>query len=188
MSEAVAITMFSYHTITHQQATSAMQPIMNSRVPKIDRPELKQDSSDEEWIVFLAEWQRFKRCTRIPADEIADQLYQCCDRPLGRLLIKENPTIIEQGESELLNATMAIIKVASSVRRVNLLATRQDHGESIREFYANVRWAASVCNFQIKCPQECCRDAPDVDYTLMVVKDVLIAGIADSEIRKDLLS
>ena len=189
-SEAVAIALYTSHTATHQQASRSVQPAATKqRVPKIDRPELQQDASDEEWQTFEAEWRRFKRCTQIPTDEVADQLFQCCERSLGRLLLKENPLIIETGEGELLKAMekMAVLKVASSVRRANLLACKQDHGESFREFYANVRSSASTCNFKIKCPKDCCRTEPDVDYTLMVVKDVLIAGVADSDIRKDLL-
>ncbi len=51
---------------------------------------------------------------------------------------------------------MAVIKVATSVRRANLLTIKQDHGESFREFYANVRAAASTCDFTVKCSHTCC--------------------------------
>ena len=70
-SEAVAIAMFTSHTASHQQ-TSTPAPTTKQRMPKIDRPELKQDTTDEDWLTFEAEWKRFKRCTHITPDEVAD--------------------------------------------------------------------------------------------------------------------
>ena len=69
--------------------------------------------------------------------EIADQLFQCCDRPLKRLLIKENPEIIEEGEAALLKAIkrMAVLHVATSVRRTNLLTAKQENGQTFCQFY-----------------------------------------------------
>ena len=82
---------------------------------------------------------------------------------------------------------IAVIKVTTSVRRANLLSHKQDHGEPFREFYANVRSSACTCNFTVQCPHACCRDNAPIDYTSQVVKDTLISGIADAEIRKDVL-
>ena len=39
----------------------------------------------------------------------------------------------------------------------------------------------------VKCRHNCCSNKPIVDCTSNGVKDVLIAGIADAEIRKDVL-
>ena len=189
-SEAVAIVMLTSHISTHQQqSTPAAPPVARQKVPKIDRPELKQDIDDEEWYTFEAEWKRFKRCTDIPNDEVADQLFQCCERSLGRLLLKENPQIIEAGEVQLMEAMrkMAVLQVATSVRRANLLTTKQQHGQSCREYYANVRAAAATCQYTVKCPHPCCARLAPVDYSHLMVKDVLIAGIADGDISKDLL-
>ena len=72
---------------------------------------------------------------------------------MGGLLIKENPTVISESEDVLLKAIkqMAVIHIATSVRRNNLLQSRQDAGESFREFYANVKAVASTCVFQVPC-------------------------------------
>ena len=42
------------------------------------------------------------RIVEIQTTEIADQLLQCCDRPLARLLLKENPNVVEDGEDALI--------------------------------------------------------------------------------------
>ena len=186
-SEAVAIALLTSHSQNHKGAS--VVATSKQKTPKIDRPEVKQDISDEEWQSFEAEWGRFKKCTEMGNDEIADQLFQCCDRPLKRLLIKENPEIIEEGEEALLEAIkrMAVLHVATSVRRTNLLASKQEHGQTFRQFYANVRAAAATCEFNVKCPYICCNEKKPIDYSPMVIKDILIAGIEDSEIMRDVL-
>ena len=145
-SEAVAIAMLSSHRDVHQG--SALRVATKQRVPKIDRPELKQDINDEDWQTFEAEWRRFKRCTEMGQGEIADQLFQCCDKSLSRLLLKEDPTIIEAGEDALMDAMrrMAVLHVATSVRRTNIMLLKQDHGQTFREFFANVHATASTCS------------------------------------------
>ena len=145
-SEAIAIVMFNSHLISHQGATTTLrnEHQMKQKLPPNARTIVKQDIDDEEWTTFLEEWLCFKRCTSIPEGSLADQLFQCCERELGRLIIKENPEVIDEGEDALLEAIkqMAVIQIATSVRRNNLLQSKQDSGESFREFYANVKAVA----------------------------------------------
>lgn len=185
-SEAVAIVMYTSHSNGHLQSTNRRTA---TKPPQISRPEVKQDISTEEWYSFLEEWKRFKRITDLATTEIADQLFQCCEQPLRRLLLKENPAIIDDGEKVLLEAIrkMAVLQVATSVRRTKLLATKQEPGQLIREYYANVRATASTCDFTMRCTHSCCAGKEPVDYTSKVVKDILVAGIADTDIRKDVL-
>ena len=187
-SEAVAIAMLTSHNNIHSGASN--RAATKQKVPKIDRPELKQDISDEEWQSFEAEWRRFKRCTEMSRSEVPDQLFQCCERSLARLLLKEDPKIIESGEDALLDAMrkMAVLHVATTVRRTNLMSLRQEHGQTFREYFANVRAAAATCEYSVKCTNTCCNDKNPVDYTSMVVKDILISGIEDSDITKDVLA
>ena len=188
-SEAIALAMFQSHMLSHSnpvQTTSQRQ-----RLPPIPRPEIKQDITEEDWVCINAEWSNFKSCAGISDDQLVNQLYQCCEKSLARLIIREQPDVLTKGEAGLLAAIkrFAVVKIATSVRRTNLLATRQTSGQSIREFYANIKAAAAVCQFRVKCKQECCKDVDSlVDYTANVVKDVLLIGIADEEIRKDILS
>ena len=144
-SEAVALAMFQSHMMTHQ-APAPANAVPAQRLPPIQRPEVRQDITEEDWDAFIIEWENFKRCTNLPSASITDQLYQCCERSLARLIIKEQPHIVSKDENCLLTAMkrLAVIKVATSVRRSKLLSTRQSHGESFREFYANVKAAAAT--------------------------------------------
>ena len=170
--------------MSHSQPAPA--PTNSQKLPPIPRPTVKQDISEEDCVSFISEWNNFKRCTSIPGNIAADQLYHCCEPSLARLIVREQPQIVSLGEEELLAAMkrLAVIKIATSVRRTNLLASKQSHGESAREFYANIKAAAATCNYRVKCMRECCAEEAMVDYTSDVVKDVLIVGIADAERSK----
>ena len=121
---------------------------------------------------------------------VVDQLMECCHKELSRLLIKADPNILNDTEEHVLEAmrNMAVIPVAASVRRTKLLMSRQDHGQTFREFFANTRAAAATCAYRVKCPHDCCTNKTPVDYSQEVVKDILLAGIVDIDIRKDILS
>ena len=188
-SENIACTLLSSHNSVHLQPVSTNARSHHNKPPPITRPEIKQDISAEEWYSVLAEWKRYKRITNLPDSEFADQLFQCCERPLARLLLKENPDIIEEGEQALIEAIkkMAVLQVAISVRRSKLLSTKQEAGQLFREFFANVRASASTCDYTIRCPHSCCSQSEAIDYTSRVVKDILVAGIVDDDIRKDVL-
>ena len=189
-SEQVALIQFQSHLSAHQQIQNSSSAAPNKqKLPPIERPILKQDISEEEWDSFLQEWKRFKRCTDIPSDQEADHLFNCCEKGLRRLILKEDPDLINAGEDKLIEAMkkMAVIKVATSIRRTKLLSMKQEPGQSIREFFANTKAQAATCGYSVKCVQECCADAPSVDYTPLVVKDIIICGIADPEIHRDVL-
>ena len=81
---------------------------------------------------------------------------------------------------------LAVISVAASVRRAELLALKQDHGQGIRSFAAQAKGKAQTCSFIKRCTREGCET--EIDYTEDIVKYVLISGICDDDIKKDVLS
>ena len=133
-SEAVKIAMYSSHNMTHTHATAAPaapQQVAAKRPAAPPHPILKQDIPAEEWYTFLQEWKQYKKLVPFPPEEAADQLYLCCNRPLARLLLRENPGIVEEGEENLLAAmkSMAVLQVAKSVTRARLHGMTQEHGQ-----------------------------------------------------------
>ena len=68
------------------------------------------------------------------------------------------------------------------VARVQLQQMRQDREEAVRAFAARLRGQASVCNFQVEC-----KCAAEVDYSNVMIRDALIRGLEDEEIRLDIL-
>ena len=94
---------------------------------------------------------------------------------LGDDLLKGTTDIMKESEETLLAAIkrLAVQPVARGVRRTELINMQQDSGESIRSFHANVKGKAATCSYMVKCS---CDRPIDVDYTELVIKDVILNG------------
>ena len=66
-----------------------------------------------------------------------------------------------------------------------MLTTKQDHGQSTRTYFAQIKGKAATCSYQKGCSATACTHVND--YTDMFVKDVLIAGLADDDIKREVL-
>ena len=53
---------------------------------------------------YKNDWSGFKKYIDTDDGDLADHLFQCCVKPLRKLLIKENPNIIDEGGQALLDA------------------------------------------------------------------------------------
>ena len=71
------------------------------------------------------------------------------------------------------------------MKRSDLLSTKQDHGENARSFFARINGKAATCSYVIDCNSGTCTNT--VDFTEIIVKDVLISGLADVDIKKEIL-
>lgn len=184
----VAAALLTIHNNTHvNSGPTTAQADTRQKAPKIDRPSVTQGSTEENWNAFLARWNMFKRGTRLTVGETIQQLFQCCDGDLGDNILRSNPDAIRGTEDELLAAIkrLAVTPVAISVRRSDLLSIKQDHGENVRSFYARINGKAATCAYLMNCPSNDCNS--QVDFTDEIVKDVLISGLSDDDIRKDVL-
>ena len=141
---AVAAALLTIHNNAHSVPTTNKQ-----KPPKIDRPKVSKGSSEETWTAFQTRWKMFKDGTDISNPEIVQHLFQCCDEDLGDDILKSHPTAMDGSEQDFLYAIkrLAVIPIAVSVRRSELLSIRQDHGESIRSFYARVNGKAATCAY-----------------------------------------
>ena len=115
------------------------------------------------------------------------QLFECWDEDLRNVVLKTSPTAVDGTEEDLLDLIkqLAVIPVAISVRRTDFLSTQQDHGESVRAFLAKLRGKSATCAYTKKCSLATCTQMND--YTDTIVKDVLVAGLADEDIKKEVL-
>ena len=109
--------------------------------------------------------------TSLSENEIIQHLFECCEEDLGIWedldILKCHPSSVRETEEHLLSLIkrMAVIPAAVSVKRSDLLSTKQDHGENARSFFARI----------------------NVDFTEIIVKDVLISGFADVDIKNEIL-
>ena len=186
----VAVAMLTIHNNVHV-ASNPTQGIStddtNQRDPKIERPKISAGSDEETWNTFLTRWKMFKRNRKVTGTASVEQLFYCCEEDLGDSILRGHPNAVTGTEADLMKLIkkMAVIPVAISVRRAELLAVNQDHGESARSFYAKVKGKASTCAYAIKCTDPDC--AQLIDFTDVIVKDVVISGLVDDEVKKEVL-
>lgn len=79
--------------------------------------------------------------------------------------------------------SLAVRQENIMVARFQLQKMQQDHGESVRAFAARLRGQSTICDFTITCEFQ-----RTVNYSPVMIRDSLIRGLEDEEIRLELLS
>ena len=184
VSEPLAIALLTNHALAHQLPPATDRPVTASQGPRLDRPKIEIGVSDEEWNVFVRRWTVFQTGSQIDIASAPAQLFQCAGPDLGDIILKSNPKATSLSTDDLLKSmrSLAVIPVAKGVLRTELLQLQQQRDESFRAFAARVRGKAETCAFTTACV---C--GKEVDYTDNIIRDVLISGMYDTDIRREML-
>ena len=184
VSESLAIALLGNHSVGHTMSSQTAPPPASSRGPKLTRPTIDIGVSIEEWNVFLRRWQVFQAGSGIGEASAPSQLFQCAGADLGDCILKTNPTITSESLSAVLPTmrSLAVKPVATCVLRTELLKLQQERDETFRAFATRVPGKAKTRAFNARCEW-----GQDVDYTDHVVPDVLLNGLSDPDIRRDVL-
>ena len=182
--EAIAVALLNTHALLHTPSAAASQPAG----PKLDQPSVSMGITLEEWNIFHRRWNVFQSGSRIADAAAAPHIFQCADGVLGDALLKVDSDITTRPPDELLEMmkTRAVIPVATGVLRAELLSMKQKRDEPYRSFSSRVRGKAETCAFLTTSLCSCGISTP-VDYTDQIIRDVLIAGVYDADIRRDVL-
>jgi len=115
------------------------------------------------------------------------QLYQCCDEDLGDAVQKGHADLVNLSEQELFSMIkqLAVIHVSFGVQLSDFLSTRQDLTVNTRSFAARLKGKASTCSYTCTCPKDVCNQV--IGFTDIILKDVIVTGLADEDIRKEVL-
>ena len=178
-SEVVACALLAAHTPAHNVAPAPMTP-----GPKLERPKIDIGVTLEQWNMFERRWDVFVNGSGINPTNSSPQLFQCASEELGNNLLKIDANVTSKPTKLLLSEmkSLAVIAVARGVLRAELFQMRQERDESFRSYAARVRGKAETCSYTTKCTCEL-----TINFTDIIVRDVLIAGIADLDIRREIL-
>ena len=193
----VAIQMLSMHDknnhhvqILHPPQVGGQAAFARPRAEKVPRPQIKLGIGQDEFSYFKNGWISYKRsCGITDETETRDQLRAACQEDLRRDLFSclgsKLDTLTEQ---QLLDEIekLAVLQQNNLVKVVNLLALSQDREESIRAFYARLKASASVCELSVPCTATACTER--VSYSDKMILHALVRGIADEEIREQVLA
>lgn len=178
----VVAALLNIHALSHSQATAPPQP-------KLDRPHIDVGIEEETWNNFIRRWKAFRTGSYLTETSASTHLFQCASETLGDLILKSDPHIQSKSENDILDAmrSFAVIPVAKGVIRSELMQLQQAPDEQFRTFAARVKGKAETCGFTTTATCICKRTV-SVDYTEETVRDVLLAGISDLDIRREALS
>ena len=177
---AERIALLTIHATTHNNtSTTAAKP------EKVSRPKVASGSSSEDWQYFVQRWADYKAATNIYGSDIKMQLLECCDESLRRDLHRSDKTISSKNETAILSAIrrLAVREENTMVSRVLLQSMHQDRDEGVRNFAARLNGQADICKYVVHC-DDC---GTEVNFTEQMVRDTLIRGLEDPEIRQDIL-
>ena len=187
MAMVLAAELQNHTSVSHQApAPAAGHDDTGRKAPPIERPKVAAGGTEESWSMFVKKWDMFKAGSKIPAAQLTNQLFQCCVDSLGDDILRGLDNVANVSETDLLAAIkkLAVQPVAIGVRRTELLNMSQDREEPIRTFLAKVKGKALTCNYKVDCS---CAPPTKVDYTDCVIKDVILNGLVDEDIKKEIL-
>ena len=185
LDPAVLLSLVDLHSrVAHAAAPQAPSPRVKAETVK--RPVICASGTEEEWQYFLQRWNIYKQATKLTGGDIIFQLLETCEEPLRRDLTRAHGELIGDPEQTVLQhmKKFAVRLENRMVARVQLQQLRQDRDEPIRSFAARLKGQASICRFVKKCS---CAEPADVDYTLDIVRDCLIHGLYDEDIKLEIL-
>ena len=186
----MAIAYLNAHMYAHMSPPAQQQPAASGvrrGGPKLDRPTIKTGVSMEEWIMFTRRWNIFREGSHIADDNVSHHLFQCADEALGDALLKTDPDIIRRSIDVVLNTMkkLAVIPVATGIIRSELLEMKQLRDEAFRKFASRVRGKAETCEYETSVVCRC-TEVVSVNVTDHIMRDVLLAGIYDADIRREM--
>ena len=189
-TEPVAIAYLNAHMYAHKSPPAQQQSaasIGHRGGPKLDRPTIETGVSMEEWIMFTRRWNIFREGSQIADNSASHHLFQCADAALGDSLLKTDPDIIKKDIDTLLSTMkkLAVIPIATGIIRSELLEMKQLRDETFRKFASRVRGKAETCEYETSVVCQC-RRVNSVDFTDHIMRDVLLAGIYDADIRREM--
>ena len=189
-TEPVAIAYLNAHMYAHQSQPAQQQAaasVVHRGGPKLDRPTIETGVSMEDWIMFTRRWNIFREGSQIPNNNASHHLFQCADGALGDALLKTDPDIINKDVDTVLNSMkkLAVIPIATGIIRSELLEMKQLRDEAFRKFASRVRGKAETCEYETSVVCQCNR-VNAVNFTDHIMRDVLLAGIYDADIRREM--
>ena len=188
LDSTVLLRLLDLHAQTAHPPTVAPQATPPTKAEKVRRPSITQSGNSEDWSYFLARWQEYKQATRLQDNEVLFQLMECCEETLRKDLTRSYGSLTDRTEAEALNCirSLAVKPENILVARMKLLNLRQDRDEAVRSYAARLRGQAGICRF-IKTKTCTCEREISIEYSDDIIRDTLIRGLEDDEIRLDVL-
>ena len=160
----------------------------NVKAEKVRRPSITSQGTTEDWTYFKSRWEEYKAATKLAGEDLVYQLLETCEESLRKDLTRCYGTLVGETEANVLNfiKILAIRPENAMVNRVKLQNLHQERDEPMRSFVARLRGQAGACTFTKTKRCQCGQDVI-VDFSEDMVRDSLVRGLEDEDIRLHLL-
>ena len=166
-------------------------PAARPRPPTLPQPKLAAQVSTERFAEFQREWIQFKNASGLLDAQLTSYLLNSCEASLKTDIQSAVVNVTEQTEAEVLAHMKqhAVITRDKSSLLTELLSMRQDEDETVRKFLSRVQGTARNCGLHMPCPIAGCarQNTLFVNFTDIIVKAVVLNGLAEVETRRDVL-
>ena len=162
-----------------------------SKSKKPDRPIIDANLDDQEWLLFLDAWERYKMLGLVATDvnKIRNELRAACSADVNKQLFEYvgAAQLKTCTETELLAhiKSVAVRGVHKSVHRVEFSKMTQNEGEKATHYVGRLNSKALLCNFTVQCD---CDPQTTVSYADERVTERLIAGLRNQEHQRKILA
>ena len=165
--------------LTNQPAAVA------SKLEKLPRPVFSLNMTEADWEYKEIDWNSYIEQTQCSDNAKLLQLRAACDETLrqrvcdsGGWTLNTVPLLLARIKE------LAVVKIHKSRHLANLYNIVQQSDEPVRAFVARLTGTADMCGMQVRCPD--CQQ--NVSYRDEVVKQMIIHGLSNSEIKQRVLS
>ena len=173
--------------------------------PRIQRPTIDNDCTPAAWATFAYEWEDYAGEYNLPDASRTLQFMHCLSPDLKQKVHTHITDYKRQPFKELMAAikALAIKPVAVGKRRREAHMATQKQGELFGAFATRVKGLVVDCEYVLNCPHstpgadawessapEICGkpDCKGVDFEDAVIRDILLAGIYDEDVRRQVLA
>eukprot|EP00111_Clytia_hemisphaerica_P013685 TCONS_00040255-protein len=101
-----AAAILNAHTYTHMVVPQPAAPPV--RGPKLDRPKLQLNCTNEDWNAFQRRWETYRTGSGIRDDIAAGQLLECTTEQLGNILLRAEPAFTTKPIAEALQVLKSV--------------------------------------------------------------------------------
>ena len=164
------------------------------RRSKPDRPVITADCTDNQWIIFLDAWKRYKQMSKLSDPvEIKNELRSACDATVNEMLFNfvGPDTLITANEDQLLShiKSVAVKSIHPEVYRQTFFAMKQQENESITRYISRLKSQAMLCDFvrHCDCPSRECKTSYSEDMLMSQIITGLINPAHQSKVLSDMI-
>ena len=173
--------------------------------PRIQRPTIDSDCTPAAWATFVYEWEDYAGEYNLPDASKTPQFMHCLSPDLKQKVHTRLTDYRRQPFEELMTAikALAIKPVAVGKRRREAHMATQKQGELFGAFATRVKGLVVDCEYVLNCPHSTPRadawksagpvicgepDCKGVGFEDAVICDILLAGIYDNDVRRQVLA